>query len=279
MTPNNRTALKQNCPVCAGRKVSVGVNDLKTTHPEVAKSWASKNTSQPEEYSRGSDVQVWWLGEGCGHEYLARISRKVAGHGCPICRGALVVPGINDLSTAEEFIALEYDKNKNEKSIETIYVSSSKKVWWLCSKCGNSWSSVVRSRTVAGHGCSKCTHQVEPAVVKKIASLLHNCTINYTVPDVTWPSGRKIEVDIFTKEETIIEYDGDQWHRASDRLYRDKVKSQILAEAGYKIVRFREPRCGPIEYSHKNYTEVPVVWTLNQEYWETILFNVGVDHL
>ena len=36
-SPNKRTGRGDNCPFCSGNRVLIGFNDLKTTHPKIAK--------------------------------------------------------------------------------------------------------------------------------------------------------------------------------------------------------------------------------------------------
>ena len=43
-------------------------------------------------------VKVWWKG-ACGHEWETSVKARSNGEKCPICSGARVVTGINDLST------------------------------------------------------------------------------------------------------------------------------------------------------------------------------------
>ena len=82
----NRTMLKRGCPCCANKTVLVGVNDLTTTHPKIAKEWhPEKNCSlQPTMVTYGSGKKVWWL---CpeGHEYQATVLHRTSGTNCPIC--------------------------------------------------------------------------------------------------------------------------------------------------------------------------------------------------
>lgn len=54
-SPNNRSK-GQGCPVCAGRKIQVGYNDLKTQLPELAKEWDStkNNGLSPEDVTAHS---------------------------------------------------------------------------------------------------------------------------------------------------------------------------------------------------------------------------------
>ena len=74
------------CPVCKNRKVISGVNDLKTTNPELASEWNyEKNGSlTPNQIVAGSPKTVWWKCKK-GHEWQASIVSRNKGHYCPIC--------------------------------------------------------------------------------------------------------------------------------------------------------------------------------------------------
>ncbi len=86
---SNRSALRRNCPCCAGRVVVTGINDLATTHPHLVKEWhpVKNHILTPQNVTHGSGKKVWWQ---CpqGHEYKAvilhRTSRESATD-CPIC--------------------------------------------------------------------------------------------------------------------------------------------------------------------------------------------------
>ena len=101
----------QNCSICSGHRIVAGINDLVTTHPDIAKQWhptknagindlvsthpdiakqwhPTKNGVQtPNTFSHGSDTKVWWICDK-GHEWPATISSRTNMHsGCPICSG------------------------------------------------------------------------------------------------------------------------------------------------------------------------------------------------
>lgn len=83
---NNRTNGRC-CPCCANKKVVPGINDLATTHPQLASEWhPTKNGSlSPTQVTYGKGKKVWWL---CpeGHEYQATILHRASGGtNCPIC--------------------------------------------------------------------------------------------------------------------------------------------------------------------------------------------------
>ena len=155
---SNRTSIRRcGCHVCAGKRIDIGINDLRTTHPELCKEWSSRNGELiPEQYSRGSNVKVWWQCEN-GHEWEAYISSRVQGNGCPICARAPLIKGVNDLRTTNpEIIKLWSDKN-DDLTPDDIRASYRKQVWWKCSQCGNEYlaqpHSVIDRK---GIGCKRC---------------------------------------------------------------------------------------------------------------------------
>lgn len=73
------------CPVCSGQRTVAGVNDICTTHPEVAKEWATDlNDRAVDSVSFGSHYMAWWR---CayGHTWRAKVYTRVWGNGCPYC--------------------------------------------------------------------------------------------------------------------------------------------------------------------------------------------------
>ncbi len=87
-TINNRAKLGRGCPCCANKIVVTGINDLATTHPEIAKEWhPTKNGNlTPQDVVHGTGKKVWWLCSQ-GHEYQATVLHRTQENGtsCPIC--------------------------------------------------------------------------------------------------------------------------------------------------------------------------------------------------
>ena len=85
-SPSNRTTKASGCPMCAGQKVVTGVNDLATTHPDLAGQWhPSKNGNlDPNSIMAGTGKYIWWLCES-GHEWKAPGFNRMKGVGCPTC--------------------------------------------------------------------------------------------------------------------------------------------------------------------------------------------------
>ncbi len=73
-------------------------NSLAMVHPELIAEWSEKNLPlTPDTVTYGSNKVMWWKG-ACGHEWQSSIKSRSAGEKCPICSGARVVEGINDLA-------------------------------------------------------------------------------------------------------------------------------------------------------------------------------------
>ena len=85
-TINNRVGRKSGCPVCAGKVIKTGYNDLSTVNPDLAAEWhPTKNlplTTQT--VGASSKKNVWWI---CrfGHEYKCRVVDRKKGVGCSEC--------------------------------------------------------------------------------------------------------------------------------------------------------------------------------------------------
>ena len=146
------------CPVCSNRKIIVGVNDLGTTHPNVAAEWHPTKNGQltPQQIVYGTARKVWWKC-GYGHEWQAYVFNRARGVGCPVCAGRLVVVGENDLASGNPQLAAQWDYEKNELlRPEQVSLFSNKAVWWRCS-LGHQWQCKVASRSKSGTGCPVCT--------------------------------------------------------------------------------------------------------------------------
>ena len=74
------------CPVCSGKKVLKGFNDLEYLRPELMDEWDyEKNDIKPSEVTEHSGKKAWWKCRKCGHEWYAVIDSRSKGHGCPSC--------------------------------------------------------------------------------------------------------------------------------------------------------------------------------------------------
>lgn len=155
----SRTLDGTGCPVCAGRVILPGENDMASQFPRIAQEWhPTKNGPLlPSQVTPSCKRRVWWL---CpqGHEYVAAVGmRTMRNSGCPYCAGKKVLAGFNDLSTTELEIAAQWHPTLNGSlTPQMVTAGSHKKVWWICAE-GHVWKATIYSR--AGkqrRGCPVC---------------------------------------------------------------------------------------------------------------------------
>ena len=150
------------CPICSGRKVIPGVNDLATLYPALAQEWSSRNGSlKPETLRPFSNKKVWWRCER-GHEWQATPNARISfSSGCPICANRKLLPGFNDLKTCEPEIAAEWHPTLNGALTPSeVLCGSHRKAWWICRE-GHVWRTEIASRTGRKRpGCPLCAGNV-----------------------------------------------------------------------------------------------------------------------
>lgn len=143
-------------------------NSLASVHPELIPEWSERNLPlTPDKITFGSNKRVWWKG-ACGHEWETSVKARSKGEKCPICSGARVIEGINDLATLKPLLAQEWSEKNKLKPTE-ISVASHKKIIWKC-KHGHEWEASVKSRTINGTGCPYCSHNKVLAGFNDLAS-------------------------------------------------------------------------------------------------------------
>ena len=87
-TISHRFQRNDQCPICANKLVIKGINDISTTHPQIAKEWDFLENSTVDIFkiSKGSHKKVWWSCQ-YGHKWQAAVySRTILNNnGCPYC--------------------------------------------------------------------------------------------------------------------------------------------------------------------------------------------------
>ncbi len=145
------------CPICSGKLVLHGFNDLATTNPELAEQWHPSRNGEllPQDLLIGSHVKVWWQ---CSfnHEWQVAPQSRSHGSGCPFCSGTAVLAGFNDLATTNPELAKQWHPSKNgDLTPRAVIAGTNKKIWWLCSK-GHEWPASGYNR-LNGTGCPLCS--------------------------------------------------------------------------------------------------------------------------
>jgi len=98
--PFGRINRSGGCPVCSGRKVLSGFNDLASSRPDLAEEWDYEaNELGPESVARATPDRYFWKCH-CGHKWEASVNnRNNNNSGCPKCRHKVSKIEINFLKT------------------------------------------------------------------------------------------------------------------------------------------------------------------------------------
>ena len=140
---------KTGCSVCAGKKIAIGFNDLKSKYPKIAREAFEWN---PEEFTFSSGKKKNWMCSK-GHKWAAIIAdRTRRGDGCAICSGRKVLAGFNDLLTTHPEIA----KDAVGWDASNVTYGSGSEMKWKC-QMGHIWTASIASRTNMKSGCPFCS--------------------------------------------------------------------------------------------------------------------------
>lgn len=147
---SNRVISKTGCPICGGKKLLVGFNDLGSKFPQISKEACGWD---PTTFLSGSNKVVDWI---CPlqHKYSTRISHRTSRNiGCPYCSNHSVLQGFNDLATTAPELAAELlELNPSE-----IIGAGSKLVNWQC-PIGHRYEMRISDRR-KGDGCPYCSNR------------------------------------------------------------------------------------------------------------------------
>lgn len=190
----------------------------------------------PKTVTTGMSKKTWWKCKN-NHSYLMAIFHKVGGAGCPICSGAILVQGENDLLSQYPEVARDWDYDKNPIRPEDVARHSPRRVHWKCHKCGHEWQTAISNRTSSdfpgqcpkciNHGMSRMEMCIYLAVKKHFPDAQYRAKINKTEFDVLIPSIN-----------FAIEYDGIYFHR---NLKRKELHKDVVAQNnGLQFFRIEE---------------------------------------
>jgi hypothetical protein len=108
----------------------------------------------------GNDVEgLYFQCNKCNNVWNYTWDLIQRGCACPYCVGKRVSYE-NSLAKVRPDLIKEWNFEKNKISIEEVSPRSSKKYWWICSRCGNEWQADVRNRNALtkemSTNCPKC---------------------------------------------------------------------------------------------------------------------------
>lgn len=229
------------CPKCKSKnriKTLIKKNgSLFDKAPNLAKEWLSKknNNISIRDITAKSNKKYYWKCCDCNHVWQASASTRLAGHGCPVCSGAVATES-NNLAVKAPDLANEWHPTKNGNlKPENVKPYSSKVVWWRCSR-GHEWKASVSNR-FQGRNCQKCSSELQ-------TSFPEQCFLYYLSKYFKVDSRIKIndwEVDIYLCDYSIaIEYDGIAYHDRLRLADRESRKNNAIKNAGINLIRIKE---------------------------------------
>ena len=153
------------CPICSGRLLAKGINDIVSKYPKIAEEWDydANDDLKPEDFSFISSYRVGWKCIKCGHKWAIGINaRCVRGNGCPKC--AAFIRAENRLSKRElgitdKRLLDEWDYELNKIGPEKYAPFSQKKVHWKCKVCGYRYTATINNKA-NGRKCACCQRRI-----------------------------------------------------------------------------------------------------------------------
>jgi hypothetical protein len=162
------------CPVCNGKTVLSGENDLESIHPELAEEWSSKNKLKSTQVHFGSQRKFLWTCRRIqSHEWSATVASRAKGAGCPICANQRLLVGFNDLATVfPELLPLWHAEKNGKLTPQDLIGASGKPVTWKCLINGDHFWVAPPSRLISqGAGCPICANRRVLAGQNDLANL------------------------------------------------------------------------------------------------------------
>lgn len=235
-TPYGRTAEGTGCPYCSGRRRIAGVNDLATSHPDLAATLVDPSLACV--LGPGSDRRVAWRCS-LGHVWHATVANRLRS-GCPACAGRKTLAGFNDLKTTHPDLAAQL---VDPALAARLTAGSGRRVEWRCPE-GHVWTTAVYNRVAGGTDCPCCAEhgpsRGESELLGIVEALLPG--VEVVDHDRTVLSGHR-ELDIAIPSlHVAVEYNGVYWHcdaagKASS-YHADKLRD--AAAAGWRLIEVWE---------------------------------------
>lgn len=182
--------MNRGCPYCAGNRVLIGFNDLKSQHPEIARQWHQPGNGDitPEMVTcgaakitvNGEKANPEWKCDKCGMTWRASINSRTRkkSAGCPYCSGRFAIPGVNDLATMNPMLASQWHQEGNGDIKPSMVKQCTGKIKvdgnsvypeWECPVCHGCWRCRIGNRT-NGTGCPYCANKVIVPGVNDLAT-------------------------------------------------------------------------------------------------------------
>lgn len=182
-SPAKRTGdTPRGCPICSGRKIVSGINDLESRRPDLAVEWhpTLNGNLVPSQIAPNYSKKVWWKCSTCGKNFQQTPNKRVSGNqGCPDCGRLKLADSIhnnslqqgrNSLASKCPDLLQEWDYEKNSRICmpnEVTVGNSDLSINWKCATCGYEWRASAYSRVRLKSGCPECAKKKISAARKR----------------------------------------------------------------------------------------------------------------
>ncbi len=144
----------RNCNICAGKVLAVGINDLLTVRPGLAKRLDPTIGLDPTQIIASTSRELPFVCQ-VGHAWWTVPSRVRSDDSCGVCSNQITVEGLNDLKTLRPDLQDQFDVEKNTLPFSELRLMDQRMVWWKCG-LGHHWQQAVAVRRVSG--CPVCSN-------------------------------------------------------------------------------------------------------------------------
>ena len=154
MSMHERTATKDSCPYCSGKKAIPGKTSFKALYPEIEKTLIKDEqvTFDTDRvfYTEYKNNKLNWKCPDCNMVFQALMYDRVTSEKCcPYCSGKKAIPGKTSLKALyPKLIANEWKYQNNALLCHPnqILPNSNCKVWWVCSSCKFTYLQAIHKR-------------------------------------------------------------------------------------------------------------------------------------
>jgi hypothetical protein len=138
----------------------------------------------------------------------------------------------------------EWDYENNKIDPEHYTIGSSKKVWWICKKCGHKWKASINNRS-HGSGCNRCNSSKGE---NKLISYFVKNNIEYIVQKRFKECKNKLTLpfDFYLPQyNLLIEYQGIQHYEiiTACNWYKTKQEKEKVLKLSKKKDKIKRDFC------------------------------------
>lgn len=260
------------CPLCIGRVVQDGVNDLASQKPLIASLYSKKNKNPADRVWMNTTLYFKW-DYPCGHQIKTspQVIEKYNGN-CVYCSNDFYLEGFNGLDKTHPELKKEWS-SKNKLPMSKYFHRSQKEVWWHCLDCGYDTKKKICHKLYRKdgefNGCGVCSGQIiKPGfndLSTKFPELIHlydekkngiSATKIFTSGPIWW----KCEL-------------GHSFKNYAKNIIRADVKCSICGNrellTGFNDLKTKEPEVAKYFNEDKNKisTSLVKVPTSNEKFW------------